>query len=133
MTRIAVVCTLSVLLGSSCSRPAAQVGPGNAPERVDGYVFLEFELDHPPELLTTPRPNYPEKLRPRGLEGVVTLEFVLDTLGRAEPGTFKTVSATNPAFIEPARNYILGMVFSPGKLYGKAIRVLMARQVTFSP
>ncbi|NNG16359.1 MAG: hypothetical protein HKM89_07755 [Gemmatimonadales bacterium] len=133
MTRLIVACTLSVLLGSACSRPAAHVRPGNAPERVDGYVFLEFELDHPPRLLATPPPNYPEELRPSGLEGVVTLEFVLDTLGHAEPNSFKTMSATHPGFIEPAREYILGMVFAPGRLRGRAIRVLMARQVTFSP
>ncbi len=76
-----------------------------------------------PEVLSGPLPWYPELLRQAGIQGRVVLESTVDTTGRVEPASVTVVSATNPAFVEPAREALLATLFRPAEVGGRAARM----------
>ena len=78
-----------------------------------------------PLLLAGPTPRYPEALRRAGIAGRVIVETVVDTLGRAEPGSMVVVAAPHPGFVAPARDYVLRALFRPARVHGRAVRVLV--------
>ncbi len=95
-------------------------------------TFLEAVVDERPERLSGPVPRYPEMLRQSGVEGVVMLEFVIDTTGRVEEQNVKVLHSTNRAFEAPARNVIVRSLYRPGRVRGVAVRVLVQQQIGFS-
>jgi TonB family protein len=53
-------------------------------------VFFEFETDKPALTLPgSPAPKYPEELRQANIEGELLVQFVVDTLGRADMRTVR--------------------------------------------
>ena len=76
-----------------------------------------------PEVLSGPLPRYPELLRQAGIQGRVVLEATVDTTGRVELVSVTIVSATNPAFVEPARQALLATLFRPAEVGGQRTRM----------
>jgi len=98
----------------------------------DWPVPLEVVEERPevvPGSCLTPR--YPEILRQAGLEGSVQVSFVIDTLGRVEPGTLRVLRSPHAMFEGPAREAVLGCRFRPGRLQGRAVRVPVQLPVVF--
>ena len=95
-------------------------------------TFLEAVVDERPERLSGPVPRYPEMLRQAGVEGVVMLEFVIDTTGRVEEQNVKILQSTNRAFEAPAKNVIVRSLYRPGRVRGVAVRVLVQQQIGFT-
>ena len=88
-------------------------------------------MEEPPALLAAGVPRYPDLLRAAGITGRVVMEIVIDTLGRAEPGSAVVVQSANPGFDDPARRYILGARFRPARVHGRAVRVLVRVPIDF--
>lgn len=82
-------------------------------------------------LLSAPPPVYPEPLRRAGIEGRVVVETVVDTLGRAEPGSLVVVESPAPGFAAPARAYVLRALFRPARVHGRAVRVPVRVPIEF--
>lgn len=78
-----------------------------------------------PEVLAGPRPAYPELLRQAGIEGRVVLEAVVDSTGRVLPASVAVVFASNPGFAEPARQSLVGTLFRPARVNGRAVATLV--------
>lgn len=95
-------------------------------------TFLEAAVDEPPERLSGPSPRYPEMLRQAGIEGHVTLEFVIDTTGRVEASSLKVLASTNRAFEAPAKDVIRRSTYRPGRVRGVAVRVLVQQSIGFT-
>ncbi len=95
-------------------------------------TFLEAAVDERPERLSGPYPRYPEMLRQAGIEGIVLLEFVIDTTGHVEAGTLKVLQSTNRAFEGPAKDVISRSLYRPGRVRGQAVRVLVSQQIGFT-
>ncbi len=95
-------------------------------------TFLETAVDERPERLSGPMPRYPEMLRQAGIEGVVLLEFVIDTTGRVETESIKVLQSTNRAFEGPAKDVIRRSIYRPGRVRGQAVRVLVSQQIGFT-
>jgi protein TonB len=95
-------------------------------------TFLETAVDERPERLSGPMPRYPEMLRQAGIEGVVMLEFVIDTTGRVETESIKVLQSTNRAFEGPAKDVIRRSIYRPGRVRGQAVRVLVSQQIGFT-
>jgi len=95
-------------------------------------TFLEAAVDEPPERLSGPSPRYPEMLRQAGIEGHVTLEFVIDTTGRVEASSIKVLASTNRAFEAPAKDVIRRSTYRPGRVRGVAVRVLVQQSIGFT-
>lgn len=94
-------------------------------------LFMEALVDEKPLLVSAPRLTYPESLQRAGIEGLVIVQAIINTLGRAEPGTVKVVLSPDAGFDEPARRYVLSAVFRPARVHGRAVRVLVQVPVTF--
>lgn len=108
---------------------ATGVVGGTGPVDV-GAVVTSAEADEPPTMISAG----PQRVPP-GMEGVpaqVVFQFIVDTLGRAEPGSVKVISSTNKIFEAPAKETILKSVFKPGRNGGRAVRVLVQQRVTFT-
>jgi periplasmic protein TonB len=95
-------------------------------------IFSEAAVDEPPVRLSGPPPYYPPLLKDAGVQGSVTLRFVIKPDGHADPSSITVVSSTNKAFEDPAKNMILGSVFRPGRLHGRPVSVLVEQAVSFT-
>jgi len=84
-----------------------------------------------PELLLHPPPAYPPLLQQAGIEGRVMVQAIIDTTGRVEPNSARVVESANPGFDQPAKNVVLRSLFRPGRVYGRAVRVLVAIPIDF--
>ena len=101
--------------------------------RSAGGVFLVNQVDQPPALLSTER-----AVRPAGVAATgggsdvqVLMEAVIDTTGRAEPGSVRVVSTPALAFAAPATAFVVSARFSPGRIGTRKVRVLMTVAVPF--
>ena len=95
-------------------------------------TFSEAAVDERPERLSGPQLRYPEMLRQAGIEGIVVLEFVIDTTGRVEEESIRVLQSANRAFEGPARDVIRRSVYRPGRVRGQAVKVLVQQAINFA-
>ncbi len=105
---------------------------GTGPVDVNVETFLEAEVDDPVRPINIPRPRYPPVMQQAGIEGRVEVQYVVDTTGHAEPGSWRVLRSTNKAFEEPAREAIMKAVFRPARIRGQAVRQLVQQAITFN-
>lgn len=110
---------------------AAGVTGGTGPV-IEGQVFLAAELEDRPRVISFPDPRYPPVLQSAGISGRVVFDFVVDTLGRVNRSTIKVVSSTNKAFEAPAIEALGQALFSPGKVQGRPVQVLVRQTISFT-
>jgi TonB family protein len=94
-------------------------------------ILAESAADQPATVLLQRAPRYPPALRAAGLEGRVSLRFVIDGEGRVEPGSVRITSATHAGFEESAREAILMTIFSPARVRGRPVRQWAEQAVTY--
>ncbi|HUF35317.1 MAG TPA: energy transducer TonB [Gemmatimonadales bacterium] len=110
---------------------AAGIVGGTGPVEITGEVFLEAQLDDPVRPISIPTPRYPPVLQSAGIAGRVELQYVVDTTGHAEPGSFKVLKTTHAAFVEPAKEAISKGVFKPARYRGQPVRQLVQQAIAF--
>ncbi len=98
----------------------------------EDVVYSEAVVEERPALLSAPPPPYPAILRQAGIQGRVVLAAIVDTLGRAEPGSIEILASANPAFDTPTRAWILAAQFRPARVHGQAVRVHVTLPVDYS-
>lgn len=114
-------------------RFAMPVTPIGTPAAGDpNGVYDSNIVEQSPELLASPPPRYPEMLRMAHVEGIVIVQGVVDTLGHLERGTLKVISSPHPALSTSAVEGLANAVFRPGRVEGRAVRVLVQMPVQFS-
>jgi len=94
-------------------------------------VFSADVVQEKPEDLSGPQPVYPDLLKAAGIQGIVKLQFIIDTTGRVEPNSIKVVSSANPGFEAPAKSAIARHLFRPARVYGRAVRVQVEMPINF--
>jgi periplasmic protein TonB len=80
----------------------------------------------------TAAPTYPEMLKSAGVEGETLVQFVVDTLGRAEAGSFRVLRETHAAFGESVRVALPRMRFLPAEAGGRKVRMLVQQPFAFA-
>ena len=95
-------------------------------------VFLESVVEERPERLTGPGAQYPDLLRQAGVSGRVLVQGVIDTTGRAIPNTVRVVQSPHPGFDDAAKRVMLQSLFRPGRVGGRAVKVLVSLPVDFT-
>ena len=110
---------------------ATGVVGGTGPVEVNAEVFMSSQLDDPAVPISQPAPRYPPVLQSAGIGGSVDLQYIIDTTGHAEPGSFKVLDKTHDAFVAPAKEAIAKSVFRPAKFKGAAVRQLVNQRITF--
>jgi protein TonB len=100
---------------------------------VSDQPFFEFQVEKPVTALPgSASPRYPDILRQAGVEGEVLAQFVVDTTGRAEPGSFKALKSSHDLFITAVRNALPGMRFIPAEVGGRKVRQLVQQPFSFA-
>jgi protein TonB len=94
-------------------------------------VYAANVTEEPPELLQAGELVYPPILRQAGVEGKVTLEFVVNTEGRVEANTVRIAQCTHLGFSAAAVEVARHALFRPGRVGGRAVRVLVRMPVDF--
>lgn len=94
-------------------------------------VFLESVVEERPDHLSGPALNYPELLKQAGVQGRVLVQAVIDTTGRAVPSSVKILQSVHPGFDGPAKSYVLASLFRPGRVGGRAVKVLVNMPIDF--
>jgi protein TonB len=95
-------------------------------------VYLEAVVEERPERLSGPQPQYPEILRQAGVQGRVIVQAVIDTTGRAIPNTVRVVQTPHSGFDQPSKNLVLQSLFRPGRVSGRAVKVLVSVPIDWS-
>lgn len=95
-------------------------------------VFTAEQVDTKAELVASSLPvSYPASLFAEGVGGFVVAEFVVDTAGRVEEGTFGIVSSTNPLLSEAVREAVEGATYTPAQRHMLRVRQLVQQPFSF--
>jgi TonB family protein len=76
-------------------------------------------------------PPYPESMLRRRIEGVVLVQYVVDTLGRADTLSFRVLSATHADFARAVRNTLPFMRFRPAIMANHRVSQLVQQPFAF--
>ena len=95
-------------------------------------VYTSDIVDQKPSLISAPPLAYPSLLREAGITGRVVLQAVIDTAGRAEPGSVKVLASSSPAFDQPSKQWIFKALFRPARMAGRAVRVIVNQELDYT-
>jgi len=98
-------------------------------ESLARMVFHEGVVEERPELLRMGPLPLPDSLRRAGARSETVLEFIVDTLGRAEASSIRVIRATDSAFVDEAVALLKTAEFRPGRALGRNVRVLVQMPV----
>jgi protein TonB len=98
--------------------PGAPGGPGGS----GGPAFLTAEELQLSMIGRAVPPRYPETLRRAGIEGNVTVRFVVDTTGRIDPASVEIVQSTHDLFSVAAKGALSALRFQPTRVNGRVVR-----------
>jgi bla regulator protein blaR1 len=117
--------------GASPLKGDTAASAARAPGR-DSSHFFAFKVQRQAQLAPgSVLPRYPDLLRAANVEGNVVAQFVVDTNGRADPGTFKVVRSTHELFTAAVRMAAESWSFTPAKADGRPVRQLYQVAVAF--
>ena len=95
-------------------------------------TFLEAVVDVKPAILFLPSPEYPVQLRVKGVGGRVLVQCIVDTMGIVEPNSVKILQTPDTAFSRATIEALLQARFTPARVKGKAVRVLVNVPIDFN-
>jgi TonB family protein len=98
---------------------------------VDTGLLTAAAVDDAVAIVEQPAPRYPIALAQAGITGRVELTYVVDTAGRAEPGTLCTLMSTHPAFEGAAYASVLASRYKPARWRGRVVRQLVRQTLSF--
>jgi TonB family protein len=102
-----------------------------AVQESDSSVMLEAAVDSAPVVQSGPRLIYPLDLLRNGKQGLVLVQFILDTTGRVERNSIRVIATPHMGFNLAAKEYVAGAVFFPGIFHGRKVRTLVQFPVVF--
>jgi TonB family protein len=127
--------TVAELLASASQTEASPWVNATSPSAVtagsSAALRGELEVDDPVQLLAQPSVGYPPALAQAGVGGRVELEFVVDSLGRVEPPSVRTLTSTHPEFEAAARRAVLVSRFRPARWHGQVVRQVARQSFRF--
>ena len=76
-------------------------------------------------------PQYPPPLYEKGVEGYALVQFVVDTTGFVDLGSFRVMTASHESFATAVRSALPGMKFKPASITGHPVRQLVEQEFRF--
>jgi TonB family protein len=106
---------------------------GPATPLIDASVGTvgEASADEPVRVRIESVPRYPEAMRALGVIGIVEMEFVVDSMGRADLASARVLASPHEAFTLAVRAALRDARFVPGRYRGHAVRTLVRRAYHF--
>ena len=98
-------------------------------------VYTADQVDKPalPAPHTQMNVDYPPAIFAEGQGGSVVAEFVVDSAGRVEEGTFGIISSTDPLLSDAVRRAVEGSSYIPAQLKGMPVRQVVVQPFSFPP
>src|SRR5690348_2553067 len=96
-----------------------------------GVAFVDTLVDVRPIVVRCPRVTYPETLRRAAIQGRVVVALIVDTLGHPEPTSLRAVESPHDSLSIAAVQAVQGCEFTPARLRGRAVRVLIQLPLDF--
>ena len=108
-------------------------GTGKAGALGDGIdsAFNLAEIDQKPRPIFQTAPAFPNEMRGKKLEGVVSILFVVDSDGKVTNPRIE--KSTHPAFEKPALDAIKQWKFEPAIKAGRRVSCKMRASIRFQP
>ena len=78
-----------------------------------------------------PNPQYPSLLESTGIEGSVLVQFVVDTLGRADMNSFKVLDSSNDLFAQSLRSTLPMWRFYAAEAAGRKVKQIVQLPLRF--
>jgi protein TonB len=97
-------------------------------------AYFEYETDKPALAAPgNPSPRYPHELRELNIEGEVLVQFVVDTMGRADMSTFRLLGPPRVyrEFVRSVLNVLPKMRFTPAERRGCKVKQLVQLPCAF--
>ena len=117
--------------GVAGGRSSGVVG-GVAPVNTD-QPYFEFQVEKQVSQIQGPGAmRYPDMLKSANIEGEVLAQFVVDTTGRYEGGSFKVIKSSHDLFTAAVRNALPNMRFYPAEVGGRKVKQLVQQPFTFT-
>lgn len=99
-----------------------------APEQ----AYESFEVDNAAVFSSSSAvPAYPPTLQAAGIQGAVTVRFVVDTNGAADTETFEVVAMSRREFADAVRSALPRMRFAPARLNHAPVRQVVEQTFRF--
>lgn len=116
-------------------RPAVASAAELEQRYADRTVFTVAEVDVParPDSAAPFAVVYPPELFADDVRGSVVAEFVVDSGGRAEEGTFGLVHSSHPLFARAVQDAMRKAVFHPALLGGRRVAQIVQIPIRFEP
>ena len=107
---------------------------GGTPQPVnDNTTYFEFQVEKQVSPFPgNPPPRYPDMLRSANVEGEVLAQFVVDTTGRADMGSFKVLKSTHDLFTNAVKAALPNMKFYPAEVGGHKVKQLVQMPFQFN-
>ena len=107
---------------------------GGTPQPINNdQTFFEFQVEKQvAPLPNNPGPRYPDMLRSANVEGEVLAQFVVDTTGRADMGSFKVLKSSHDLFTNAVKSALSNMRFYPAEVGGRKVKQLVQMPFQFS-
>jgi periplasmic protein TonB len=103
---------------------------GTLDEKLE-QAFSMAEIDQKPHAVFQAAPLYPNEMRGKKVEGVVTLIFVVDAAGKVT--NIRIEKSSNPAFEKPATDAVRQWKFEPAVKGGQRVACRMRVPIRFQP
>jgi protein TonB len=120
---------LGTVIGPPVGPPAGPVGPPTPPAAEPGPYSVDVVEVRPVldrnGLSRTLERHYPPVLRQSRVSGRVVIELVVDEEGLPVPGSARVIEASHPAFGDAALRAVDRFRFSPAKIGGTAVPVVV--------
>lgn len=107
-------------------------GAGPAPVVDAAATFLPYQVER--QVVQLPgrgSPTYPSMLQSQGVKGRVVAQFVVDTTGRIELGSFEVLESSHDLFSAAVRRALPEMRFIPAEVGGRPVRQLVQQPFVF--
>ena len=96
-------------------------------------TFFEFQVERPASPMPgNPAPRYPDMLRAAHVEGIVLVQFVVDTAGHADMDTFKVLKSDHDMFTNAVKASLPNMRFYPALVGGRPVKQLLQMPFEFN-
>jgi protein TonB len=113
-------------VGSESSGGKGGLGSGSS-----GKAYDENQVDRAVEVTRPAAPRYPDALKSVGVQGVVSMHFIVDADGRVEPGSIEVISTSHKLFADAVRMALLNTRYRPAEAGGHAVRQMVEQSFTF--
>lgn len=99
----------------------------------ENQTFFDFQVEKQVAPYSgNPPPRYPDMLRSANVEGEVLAQFVVDTTGRADMGSFKVLKSTHDLFTNAVKAALPNMKFYPAEVGGRKVKQLVQMPFQFN-